>query len=353
MDAANIIESISIIIAAWAVILGITAWRREFIGKRNLELAEDILALFYEARDAINGIRSPFAFAGEGSTRKAPPNEDPIDKEVYDKAFVTRERYIKRSDLFNKIYSMRYRYMARFGRDTIKPFDELQAVIVEILSAADTITYYWRDQAYGVFVDEDKRKSNQENIRTYEKIIWKMRPEDDTITPRLDKLVSDIEIQTRKILAPSIKEKFKFPFNKPKEKSQQKSDQNDIRKKAGTLAALAAALLGTLPVLIQANIILFYVTIASVGVLFLSSLILLFHDKLSSPLWKWLVARANGMEVEYAAAGIGLVSTGLSLIQPQWLWVGIIMLLVGAYLIGSQIGKGINMMIEDKKVKQI
>ena len=165
MNATNILESVSIIIAAWTVIISITAWRREYIGKRNLELAEEILALFYESRDAIRGIRSPFGFAGEGSTRKPSPNESPKDKEVYDKTFVTHERYNRCSDLFNKLFSMRYRYMARFGRNSVKPFDELKAIVIEILSAADTITYYWRDQAYGVFIDEESRKRNLENIR--------------------------------------------------------------------------------------------------------------------------------------------------------------------------------------------
>ena len=45
MNATNILESVSIIIAAWTVIISITAWRREYIGKRNLELAEEILCV--------------------------------------------------------------------------------------------------------------------------------------------------------------------------------------------------------------------------------------------------------------------------------------------------------------------
>jgi len=354
MDTASIIESISIIIAAWAVILGITAWRREYIGKRNLELAEDVLAMFYEARYAINGIRSPFGFAGEGTTRKTSPNESPKDKDVFDRAFVTRERYNKRSDLFSKLYSMRYRYMARFGHYSIKPFDELQAILVEILSASDTITYYWRDQAYGAFVDDAAQKSNLENIRKYESIIWKTIPEKDSITPRVDKMVSDIESQTRNILAPSVRGKFKLWFNNyfkwSRDNSQLINVQN-MRKQAGTLAALATAFLGTLP-LLQANTIIFWLTTASIVLLFISALILFFHDRFSSAKWNWLVAKAGTIEVEYALSGIGLSSTGISLIQYHWVWMGIIILIIGAYFIGSQIGKGISMMTNPKKVKQ-
>ena len=52
------LKDISILLAAWSVIYGIGAWRREFIGKRKIQLAEDVLALFYEAKDVIFWIRS-------------------------------------------------------------------------------------------------------------------------------------------------------------------------------------------------------------------------------------------------------------------------------------------------------
>lgn len=99
MEIANVIESFSIIIAAWTVIISLTAWRREYIGKRNLELAEDILSLFYETRDVIGSIRSPLGFVGEGSTRKASPNESHEDKEVYDRGLFNA---LKRSPNLNR-----------------------------------------------------------------------------------------------------------------------------------------------------------------------------------------------------------------------------------------------------------
>ena len=51
------------------------AWRREFMGKRRMELAEEVLALFYQARDVIEQIRSPVRYLGEGQTREAAPDE--------------------------------------------------------------------------------------------------------------------------------------------------------------------------------------------------------------------------------------------------------------------------------------
>ena len=79
-----IAEIIAASVASFAVIYGVNAWRREYVGKRKIELAEEVLALFYEARDVISYIRNPFSVAGEGSTRNAAPNESPEEKQIND-----------------------------------------------------------------------------------------------------------------------------------------------------------------------------------------------------------------------------------------------------------------------------
>ena len=118
-----------------------------------------------------------------------------------------------------------------------------------------------------------------------------------------------------------------------------------MKRQGGTLAALAAALCGMLPTLYNANILLFSMTLVSVALLSSSAIVLILNDKFSGSLWNWLVKRAYSIEVEYASAGLGLVGSGLNLFQPGWIWAGIIFILIGAALIGSQIGRGISMMI--------
>ena len=128
-----------------------------------------------------------------------------------------------------------------------------------------------------------------------------------------------------------------------------------MKRQAGTLAALGAALCGTLPILFEANVILFSLTLASIAVLWLSAIVLIFHDKSSSRVWKRLVAIAESLEVELAAVGLGLFSTGLGILVPAlatlsaWMWIGIIMILLGGFFIGGQIGKGIGQMIRYRK----
>jgi len=200
VNVANILESVSLIIAAWVVIIGVNAWRREYIGKRRIELAEEVLSLFYEARDVIRYIRNPFGYGGEGSTRNVDPNESPEEKRINDNAYVVFERYNKRQDLFNKLYSMRYRYMARFGKDSAKSFNDLQKIVNEIFISARMLPHYWKEQGHRNWKNNAEFEKHLEEMHKYETIFWEMTPDGDQIIPRVNAVVSDIEAQALKVI---------------------------------------------------------------------------------------------------------------------------------------------------------
>jgi len=111
-----------------------------------------------------------------------------------------------------------------------------------------------------------------------------------------------------------------------------------MKTKAGTQAALAAALAGMLPTLWEADRVLFGLSLAAIAILLFSALILLLSNRASGRIWTWLVERAKNIEIEYSAAGLGLVSIGLSLFQPGWVILGVVILLIGAVLISFGIG---------------
>ncbi len=204
MDVTNILESISIIvaagIAAGTVVFGVNAWRREYVGKRRLELTEEVLALFYEARDVIRYIRNPSGYSGEGSTRNAAPNESPEEKQINDNAHVVFERYNKRQDLFNKLYSMRYRYMAQFGKDSAKPFDDLYKIVNEIFKSARMLSHYWKQQGRRNWKNDEEFQKHLKDMRKYESIFWEYGPDEDPITPKVNAVISDIEAQSLKVI---------------------------------------------------------------------------------------------------------------------------------------------------------
>ena len=200
MTAADILESISLIIAAWTVILGVNAWRHEFIGKRRIGLAEEVLALFYEARDVISYIRSPFGYVGEGSSRKSSESESPEEKQIYDNAYVVVERYNKNRELFNKIYSMRYRFMAQFGKEASVPFDDLRKIVNDIFIASQMLTHYWKDQGRRTWKTKAEFEKHLEEMHGYEAVFWEMSVDDDPIIPRVNAVISNIEDQCNAII---------------------------------------------------------------------------------------------------------------------------------------------------------
>lgn len=186
-----VVASVAAFVASIVAIYGINTWRREFIGKRRIELAEDVLALFYEVRDAIAGIRNPFSFEGEGSTRKTAEHETPEQKKARDQAHIVFERYNKREEAFSKLYSMRYRFMAQIGKDKAQPFDEIHKIIIEIFSAARTLAELWalRSEYY----TPERQQQTHNDRKKYEEIIGWVKSEKDEIAKRVDEAVSEID----------------------------------------------------------------------------------------------------------------------------------------------------------------
>jgi len=127
------------------------------------------------------------------------------------------------------------------------------------------------------------------------------------------------------------------------------------KRQAGTLAVFGAALCGLLPILVEANVTLFSLTLSAIAVLWFSAIILIFSDRNSSHVWKRLAAIAERIDIRLAAVGLGLFSTGLGILVhalsalSAWVWLGITMILIGGFLIGGQIGKCIREMIEYRK----
>ena len=118
INLANVAQAGSVALASWAIINGIDAWKREFIGKRRIELAEETLAKFFEVKDAIIMIRSPFGRIGEGSSRAPAPGETEAETEVLNRGYVVVERYQKAEKTFSDFQVLKYKFMAAFGHKT-------------------------------------------------------------------------------------------------------------------------------------------------------------------------------------------------------------------------------------------
>ena len=207
MTVLNTVQSVSIIfaslVASAAVIYGVKTWRREYIGKRRIELAEEVLVLFYEARDVISDIRNPFSYPGEAETRNSPDNEPLRDKIINDRIYLFYKRYYQRRELFAKIESIKYRYMAQFGEDSAKPFQDLSAILGDMWGSALWLADYLKDASLSELQNPQEIQRRQDEISKHEAVLRRISPHNELITPRLEAVISEIEVQSARIIGKS------------------------------------------------------------------------------------------------------------------------------------------------------
>jgi len=147
VEIATIAQAVAVISACWVIISGVGAWKREFIGKRQIELAEQLSAKFFEVRDAIAFIRNPLSSVDESRSRKRGNAESPEDSYLLDLCYIVTQRYQKRETAFADFNTLKYRCMATFGTETERIFVDTNKVVDSIfLSARKLATYYYKRQ---------------------------------------------------------------------------------------------------------------------------------------------------------------------------------------------------------------
>jgi hypothetical protein len=183
----------NVIVAAFSFVLGYSAWQREFIGKRQIDLAETGLAMFYEVEDAIREIRNPSSYINEGKSRKRSDYETEEESQLLDQAYVVFERYQKREKLFAELRAMKYRFMANFDPQAGESFNELDKVLNEIFISAHMLgKHYWPRQGR-VAMSENEFQKHLHEMHKHEAIFWSMGEDEDTISPRVRSLIQNVE----------------------------------------------------------------------------------------------------------------------------------------------------------------
>jgi hypothetical protein len=150
----GILEKLCLIAATVMAYIGINAWRREMLGRKKADLAEEVLAGFYETRDALRWVRSPLSDSTESESRIPEENEDPATKRRLDSYFVPIARLNKHNEHFAKLQSIKYRFMAYFGAEAEQPFNKLSSVRQKIVLDASSLI---REDLEGPYSKEEKR----------------------------------------------------------------------------------------------------------------------------------------------------------------------------------------------------
>lgn len=198
----TIAQAGAVIAASWAIISGIGAWRREFIGKRKIDLAEQVLAKFFEVGDAIAFIRNPFASISEGQSRQKNPAESPQETELLNRGYVVIERYQQKEKVFSEFWALKYKFMASFGKETEDIFRDTNRALNEIFGSARMLTtIYWPRQGRSGMSPEQFQKHVDEMFR-HEGIFWDSLGENDEIRKKLSLVLTRLE----QVTAPCFQE---------------------------------------------------------------------------------------------------------------------------------------------------
>lgn len=194
---AEIGQAVSVIAASWAIISGVGAWKREFIGKRKIELAEEVLASFFEIKDVIASMRNPFSSGDEGQSRKRSENETNDESELLDRGYIVFERYESRKEVFVRFNTIKYKFMAAFGSETEDIFTDCNRVLNSIfVSARQLATHYWQRQGR-IPMEEDEFQRHLNEMHRHEGIFWDSMDEKDKIRKTLQSIQNRLEAVTK------------------------------------------------------------------------------------------------------------------------------------------------------------
>ena len=200
---ASILQSVAAVVVAGVAIAGFFLWRREMVGKRKMEAAERALTLFYQVKNTLEWVRFPGSNPHESANRPKGENESPEDSRDKDVYYVPIARLIQEKDSLAELGTLRFSFMALFGKDNIEPFNTIKNITSQIQVAS-----FHLGRSVGRRVSSERQDEHNKRL---EDVIW-YAGEDDPINKRLDKAVAQIEETCRPYLeGKAIKrwEKFK------------------------------------------------------------------------------------------------------------------------------------------------
>ncbi len=196
-ELATIAQAIAVVSACWAIISGVGAWKREFIGKRKIELAEEALAAFFEIKDAIAFIRNPWSSGNEGSTRNRVAHETEAESQLLDRGHIVFERYESKKDIFVRFDTLKYKFMAVFGTEAESIFKDTNQTLNSIFASANMLaTHYWQRQGR-VQMEADEFQKHLDEMHRHEGIFWDRYNENDEIRNQLAATQQELERVTK------------------------------------------------------------------------------------------------------------------------------------------------------------
>lgn len=157
------------------------------VGRRRIELAEEVLADFYEARDIVRWVRSPMAYSYESSERPGREQDDDAIRGHRDTFYVPLKRLSENAEFFARMRARRYRVIAAFGPESARAYQEINEVTNRITVSAKALMRLDPRR------HDDRTFARQERL---EQDVWE--GDEDEVSARVDAILSSVEERFRK-----------------------------------------------------------------------------------------------------------------------------------------------------------
>jgi hypothetical protein len=136
---APLVQMVVVLITAFVAVRGLSAWRAQMVGKRKVEIAEQVLVNFYAARDVFQWVRTSSFGAGEGESRKPSEPEPDQVRQMRNVYYIPIERLVREKELFAKLNAQRYEFTAYFGKQNITAFQSITNIHNSIIADAQLL----------------------------------------------------------------------------------------------------------------------------------------------------------------------------------------------------------------------
>lgn len=144
MEIFNIIKDVIILIISGAGVIvagmALYTWKKEFIGKKKIDLACDIVEQVCNIQDIIMYARNPAYFGNEDDKIKKDLNSKSIEFNDDNLCYlVAKYRFYDNKDEINKFFKLKNKAQLYWDKNILTLFAELNKVIVSITTASDIL----------------------------------------------------------------------------------------------------------------------------------------------------------------------------------------------------------------------
>lgn len=151
MIATDIISCTASVATAIVAVVALYTWKHEFIGKKKIELAAEIMRAVYDIQDLYIGVRMPMIAQIEHDEAlewiKAEAIAHPGKADVYPERvnhLVSYQRLIKQQDIIEKLRSLQNQAYMYWGKEVIVAILKLTNYNFKIMQASKDL-YYGKD----------------------------------------------------------------------------------------------------------------------------------------------------------------------------------------------------------------